>query len=254
MKALDALAAKLGYVRPLARVPVVAEGLDAGELLEPEFLELYERAKPFTMTSRERMYALWQAVRAVRGLDGDVVECGVWRGGSSILAALTLSQLGDARTLWMYDTYEGMPDPGPEDVDLLGMSARGDWERLKAEDGLVFARASLADVQANVAAAGVPAERVRFVVGKVEDTIPGTMPDRIALLRLDTDWYESTLHELRHLWDRLVPGGVLIIDDYGHWQGARRAVDEFFAARADAPMLTRIDYTGRLAVKLPART
>ena len=119
------------------------------------------------------------------------------------------------------------------------MSASGDWERLKAEDGLVFAHASLEDVRANVALAGVPSERVRYVDGKVEDTIPQDVPDRIALLRLDTDWYESTLHELGHLWIALLPGGVLIIDDYGHWQGARQAVDEFFAGRDDAPMLTR---------------
>ena len=83
----------------------------------------------------------------------------------------------------------------------------------------------------------------------MEETIPGRAPERIALLRLDTDWYESTRHELEHLWERLEPGGVLIIDDYGHWAGAREAVDEFFAKRSDAPLLTRVDYTGRIGVK-----
>jgi hypothetical protein len=93
---------------------------------------------------------------------------------------------------------------------------------------------------------------VRFVKGKVEDTIPGTLPGAIALLRLDTDWYESTRHELEHLWELLLPGGVLIVDDYGHWAGARDAVDEFFAGRPDAPLLSRIDYTGRMGVRQPA--
>src|SRR4051794_16282606 len=94
-----------------------------------------------------------------------------------------------------------------------------------------------------------PSEHIRFVEGKVETTIPLIAPERIAILRLDTDWYESTAHELHHLYPRLVPGGVLIIDDYGHWEGARRAVDEYFAANGGAPLLQRIDYTGRMAVK-----
>ncbi len=100
-----------------------------------------------------------------------------------------------------------------------------------------------------MASTGYPEERLHFVKGKVEETIPGDLPGKIALLRLDTDWYESTRHELEHLWPLLVPGGVLIIDDYGHWAGARRAVDEFFADRVDAPLLNRVDYTARVGVK-----
>ncbi len=92
-----------------------------------------------------------------------------------------------------------------------------------------------------------PADLFTFVKGKVEDTIPGNAPDAIAILRIDTDWYESTLHELTHLWPRLSPGGVLIIDDYGHMPGARQAVDQFFVS---APVLLhRIDYTGRTVQK-----
>ena len=83
----------------------------------------------------------------------------------------------------------------------------------------------------------------------VEDTIPNQAPKEIALLRLDTDWYESTLHELEHLYPRLVSGGVLIIDDYGHWRGAREAVDEYIDKHKLKLFLTRIDYTGRLCVK-----
>jgi hypothetical protein len=109
--------------------------------------------------------------------------------------------------------------------------------------------ATLEDVTANVAAVGYPAELVKFVRGKVEDTIPVTAPESIAILRLDTDWYESTRHELEHLYPRLVPGGVLIIDDYGHWQGARRAVDEYLARLPEPLLLNRIDYTGRIAIK-----
>ena len=104
-------------------------------------------------------------------------------------------------------------------------------------------------VRETVLSTGYPEEQVHIVRGPVEDTIPGKAPERLALLRLDTDWYESTYHELVHLYPRLSVGGVLIIDDYGHWEGARRAVDEYFAAAGSRPLLNRIDYTGRIAIK-----
>jgi hypothetical protein len=100
-----------------------------------------------------------------------------------------------------------------------------------------------------MALSGYDAARLRFVKGKVEDTVPAQAPARIAILRLDTDWYESTRHELEHLDPRLSPGGVLIIDDYGHWAGCRQAVDEYFASRKLHALLNRVDYTGRIAVK-----
>lgn len=240
------MAAARRWIRSLASRRRVGSAAPEVEQLEPEFVAAYERCAAFTMTSRERMYALWHAAKYVRRLDGDYVECGVWRGGSSMLAALAL----DSRTMWLYDTYEGMSEPGPEDVAVTGLNARESWEEIRREDGQTLARASLEDVQANMAGLGIDPSIVRYVKGKVEDTIPSQAPERIALLRLDTDWYASTRHELEHLWPRLVPGGVLIIDDYGHWQGARRAVDEFFAARDDAPLLVRVDYTGRVAIKV----
>jgi hypothetical protein len=221
--------------------------------LEPAFASLYGRCAPYTMTSVERMYALWQAIGYVHGhaIDGDVVECGVWRGGSSMLAALALREAGgEERTLWLYDTFEGMSEPTEHDVDLTGARMVDEWEAHRGNtDDLIFAYGGLDEVKHNMAATGYPSDRVRFVQGKVEDTIPGASPERIALLRLDTDWYESTRHELEQFYERLSPGGVLIVDDYGHWAGAREAVDEFFAGREDAPLLSRIDYTGRIGVK-----
>ena len=100
-----------------------------------------------------------------------------------------------------------------------------------------------------VLSTGYPAERLHLVHGPVEETLPARAPEEIALLRLDTDWYESTRHELVHLYPRLADGGVLIIDDYGHWEGARRAVDEYFATEAPSLMLNRVDYTARIAIK-----
>jgi hypothetical protein len=104
-------------------------------------------------------------------------------------------------------------------------------------------------VRERVESTGYPPERIHLIEGRVEDTLPATAPDRLALLRLDTDWYASTRHELLHLYPLLGDGGVLIVDDYGHYEGARQAVDEYFAERGETVLLQRIDYTGRMAVK-----
>jgi O-methyltransferase len=217
--------------------------------LPGSFLTLYRAAAPYTMTSVERMYALYEAVAYIEraSIPGDIVECGVWRGGSSLMAGLTLDRLGATRRLWLYDTFEGMPPPGEEDAHHAGEHAR---DRLVPGERRPGARnewawAPLDDVRSTMAL--TRQADIEYVVGKVEETIPEQAPERIAILRLDTDWYESTAHELEHLWPRLSPGGVLIIDDYGHWQGARRAVDEYFASRPI--LLSRLDYTGRLATR-----
>jgi O-methyltransferase len=220
------------------------------DLRDGPFASAFEAVAPFTMTSPERMYALYEAAGHIghARIKGAVVECGVWRGGSSMLAASTLLDAGDVRDLWLYDTFEGMPSPGEADyASQLGQHAD---ELLTRPDMLgeqTRAIAGLDEVRANMARTGYPDGRVHYVKGKVEDTIPAEAPARIALLRLDTDWYESTRHELEHLYPRLEPGGVLIIDDYGWWEGARRAVDEFFSEQLI--LLNRIDATGRIAVK-----
>jgi predicted O-methyltransferase YrrM len=223
---------------------------DMGE----HFHQQYVQISRFTMTSIERMYAMHEAARYIvrAAIPGDVVECGVWRGGSSMMAAMTLTEEGDQRRLWLYDTFEGMPPPDDRDTRWDGEPAAEKLARLQAEGGADarWAYASLETVRENMARTGYPDQLVRYVPGKVEETIPAQAPETIALLRLDTDWYESTLHELEHLWDRLSVGGILILDDYGHWQGAREATDEFFAKREIPAFLHRIDYSGRLAIKL----
>lgn len=220
------------------------------------FHQLYQRAAPYTMTSIERMYGLYEACRYVTAarIPGDIVECGVWRGGSSMLAALTLMGSSDARPMWLYDTFEGMPPPGEHDRQWSGEAAEAALSAAPRQAGAsnVWAYAPEDDVRANMASTDFPEDQLHFVVGKVEDTIPDQAPEQISLLRLDTDWYESTRHELEHLWPRLSPGGVLIIDDYGHWQGARRATDEYFGNQQIPILLARLDYTGRMAVKANA--
>ena len=213
---------------------------------------IIETVSPFSMTSPERLLALRDAVRHVcrHGIEGDIVECGVWRGGSMMAAALTLLECGARRQIHLFDTFEGMPPPAAADRDLTGVSAATLLAAEQRESGDTWAFSPLDQVRANLRSTGYPAELVRFVPGRVEETIPEAAPERIAVLRLDTDWYESTRHELEHLYPRLAVGGVLIVDDYGHWQGARRAVDEYLAASGARLLLSRIDYTGRMAVKI----
>jgi hypothetical protein len=154
------------------------------------------------------------------------------------------------RDLYLFDTFEGMPKPQDVDVHANGQAALPEFiQGQRGEDSSAVCYASLKDVESAMARTKYNPDRIHFIRGKVEDTIPGQAPESIALLRLDTDWYESTRHELEHLFPRLSPGGILIIDDYGDWQGARKAVDEFIANRAPTLFLSRIDDTGRLVVK-----
>lgn len=224
--------------------------------MEPTFLTLWEQCRAQTMTSVERGYALFKAVEhiAATAIPGAFAECGVWRGGSAMLMALSARHFGlNDRAIWLYDTFDGMTPPS--DTDRQAMSGRSaaailcDNER-DAENPF-WGVAPRDVVEANLAATSYPAHLLHVVEGDVLDTLPAQAPETLALLRLDTDWYESTAHELATLYSRLSPGGVLIIDDYGYWSGARKAVDEYFDTLGPArPMLQRIDFTGRIAIKL----
>jgi hypothetical protein len=213
--------------------------------------ELYQRVGPYTMTTPPRIYALARATEYVakRDVPGALVECGVWRGGSMMAVALTLLRLGITdRELYLFDTFSGMTPPTDEDVRKSGERA-ADLLAGEGRDADVWAIASLDDVRNAVLSVGYPEERIHFVEGPVEETLPEEAPERIALLRLDTDWYASTKHELLHLYPRLASSGVLILDDYGFWQGARQAVDEYVTANDVQLLLNRIDHTARIAVK-----
>jgi O-methyltransferase len=223
--------------------------------------EIWRFVEKCTMTSKERVASLVRAVQYVEhfGIPGAVVECGVWRGGSMMAVAKTLLAAGSTeRELFLFDTYSGMPEPGLVDVDTSGRSGRSAAELLAElrklpvegqNESDIVAQCALDVVRANVMSSGYAPERLHFVEGRVEETIPGCAPNQIALLRLDTDWYESTRHELIHLFPRLSSHGILIVDDYGDWQGARLAVDEYFERNGEPIFLSRIDYTGRIAVR-----
>jgi O-methyltransferase len=220
--------------------------------------EIIARASRYSMTGEARLRALVDAVRYCvrRDVPGDFAECGVWRGGSVLAMILTLQELGvEDRDIHLFDTFEGMTEPTAHDVSAVDPPARQTWEEARSRnrrpweelfDPQVFNESA---VRETLLATGYPEHRLHLVRGAVEETLPGRAPERLALLRLDTDWYESTRHELVHLYPRLAEGGVLIVDDYGHWAGAKRAVDEYFGEQDPPVELRPIDYTGRIAVK-----
>lgn len=212
----------------------------------------YVRDRRLSTSTDERLFATLMACRHVveRNVAGDFVECGVWRGGNSIIATHVFRNLGSTRDVWLFDTFAGMTEPTAVDVNYRGEHADAKFRVTRRGNGSDWCYAPLEEVQANFAARGLLGPQVRFVQGDVAQTLARTeqLPQSIAVLRLDTDWYESTKIELETLYPRLTRGGVLIIDDYGHWGGARKAVDEYFA-RHDRPFLQYIDQTARIGVK-----
>lgn len=209
--------------------------------------DLAASVAPFTKSSPERIAGMMEALRRIdqQPIVGDIVECGIWRGGNIMLAR----KLCHDRVCWLYDTFTGMTEPGEFDLKRSGGSAMSSY-RKKEELGTRWAECSVADVKECLRQMGVLDEaKLRFVVGDVAVTLrdPVNLPEAIALLRLDTDWYASTKIELEVLYPRLVPGGILIVDDYGHWMGSRKAVDEYLGDAASG--LTMVDYTAAMMVK-----
>jgi O-methyltransferase len=212
--------------------------------------KIIRAAMPYTMTDLHKLHALITAVRYVvrYNVPGDIVECGVWRGGSMHAVARALTVVGDqSRDLYLYDTFEGMPDPGEEDLRWDGRQAKRVMDTDEV-DSLAWAVAPLEEVQEGFQDVPYPSDRIHYIKGKVEETVPQQLPQQISILRLHTDWYESTAHELAHMYERLAPGGVLMLDDYGHWAGAKKATDEFLERTGEPLLLLRMS-NGRVAVK-----
>lgn len=225
-----------------------------GSDLSPETVATIKFVRPYTMTTVQRIEAVVSATRHVveHEIPGAFVESGVWMGGSIMAAARTLVELGDTdRDLYLYDTFEGLPAPGEHDgITGAKQSATEIYADLNAGAGdKPYLEAPIDVVRANVASTGYPLDRIHTIAGLVEDTIPATAPEQVAFLRLDTDWYSSTKAELETLFPRLSPNGILIIDDYGFLDGARKAVDEYWETYPHPIYLHRIDASGRLVVK-----
>ncbi len=208
-------------------------------------------AQKTSMTGIERLWALLQAVKYAEShnIAGDFVECGVWKGGSSRLMAQVLADSQSfSRQIWLYDTFEGMVPPTGDDIRSNGKTAQQmlTEQMSNLEDSLIWAIAPEEEVRENLLESGYPEEKLVFVRGDVVETLKQQTPDRIAILRLDTDWYQSTKVELEILMPKMSPGSVVIIDDYGDWEGARKAVDQFLDELEPRPLVHRIDHTGRM--------
>ena len=242
---------KLGYrLEKISRPDQIVFPID----MEENTKTIIASVKPYSMTSIERLYGLIKAIDYISAcqIDGDIVECGVWKGGSMMAAAKRLLEKKTTnRHLWLYDTYEGMPAPTAMDYSKRSGDAKQKFidHSKEGSEYSDWCCSGIEEVIKNLKTVSYPENKLHFIKGKVEKTIPSEIPDRIALLRLDTDWYESTAHELKYLYPLLVTGGVIIIDDYGHWEGCRKAVDEFMANLKSPPLLNRIDYTCRIGVK-----
>jgi len=217
-------------------------------------VDIYKRVKPFTMTSPDRVWALINTVNYIirGGIVGDFVECGVWRGGSAMAMCFKLNSLNiQDRHLWMYDTFSGMTNPSENDVEIsTGNSAfKLMGKAIDKDEDNIICEASKEEVIFNMESTSYPMTNIHIIEGDVLKTLGKNSPDKISLLRLDTDWYESTCKELEVLFPKLVRGGVCIIDDYGHWKGSKKAVDEYLKDNCINVLLNKVDYTGRLFIK-----
>jgi O-methyltransferase len=239
-RALARLLWRFGY-ELVPRQPSVPPDCDSGTAA------IVRKTRPYTLASPERIMALCEAVRYVEraNVPGSIVECGVWRGGGMMAAALALVELGaKGRDFYLFDTFREIPPPDQRDEHIT--MSQQELSRFLQE--LVPYHLPLDRVRRLLESTGYPADRFRFVPGLVEETIPAQAPEAIALCRLDTDWYRSTAHEMEHLYPRISPGGILLVDDYGELAGARRAVDEYLTAHTPNALLNRIDVTARLLV------
>jgi O-methyltransferase len=213
------------------------------DVRDPLFWDIYEKWRGETLIPPERLVSSYAALRTAltNGVEGAIAECGVFRGGSFCFFIDVVGELfGPTREFWAFDTFEGFPE-GVEDVVLGDKTFKSEmWHTDNFYS--IFTR--------NLARTKYPKDKIIVVKGSVLETIPAQAPDQICFLHLDTDYYESTLHELVHLYDRVSRGGAIEVDDYGHFEGCRRAVDEFLTGKVPQPMMFRSgDYTGRIILK-----
>ena len=216
-------------------------------------LKILKEITNLSMSTPANHWAIIQSLKHIKENDikGDIVECGVWRGGNLILFKKIIDTLNLEKKIFAFDTFQGMPMPSKEDFDLKDIDAGKIYQNYKNKD-LKWCFSDIDEVKNNISKFFEDYNKsFNFIKGKVEETLmyENNLPNKISLLRLDTDFYESTKKELEILYPRLNKGGVLIIDDYGHWKGSKKAVDEYFNIEKDFFWFHRIDYASRLLIK-----
>jgi O-methyltransferase len=196
--------------------------------------ELLEKFQPLTMLNASSLGHLAQVTQYVldKNIAGDFVECGTWKGGASFLMADLASKApsGKNRRVWMYDSFEGLPPPDDKDgTPAFLYASETDKNSLAYRDNC---RASLPEVTAAVGEFGL-GDYCKIVPGWFKDTLPAQRPERIAILRIDADWYEGTALALELLYDLVTPGGFVVFDDYYTWPGSTMAVNNFLAGKSE---------------------
>ncbi|MBC8007188.1 MAG: class I SAM-dependent methyltransferase [Prolixibacteraceae bacterium] len=211
-------------------------------IVPSEYSRRFRIVRPYTMMSNARLRALHDATARViaAGVPGVLVECGTAKGGSAAMMALVVHECRSDKRIWVFDCFEGMPPPTENDPDRdLAANYVGDCLGTFEEVSALFAELGVSD-------------RMRMVKGLFQETLPPSSTGDIALLHIDGDWYDSVMSCLTSLYDRVPPGGIIQLDDYGYWQGARKAVNDFFKLRGEpVPALKRIDHSGRQFTKAP---
>ena len=221
------------------------------------FEEYYQICRKESLNvSKERFVSLYQSINYIykNDIKGDFVECGVFMGGSAMMISFASKEFEKIdipiKNLWLYDTFEGMANPTIYDENILNEKAINELKNKKKKENLkdIWAYSSIDYVKQNITKTHIKPERVKYIKGLVEETLIKNKPKKISLLRLDTDFYESTKKELEELYPLLERGGILIIDDYGHWKGCKKAVDEYFKDKKNI-FFQQIDYSGLIGVK-----
>lgn len=214
----------------------------------------YVRNNNLSMVNPQNLFSTLLSCRHVHlnSIPGDFVECGVWKGGNSILAKNYFQTYGESRNVWLYDTFTGMTKPTDVDISSIGEDANSIYSLYEKFDSNGWCHSPLTEVQNNFTAYNLSNSNVKFIVGDILQTtkINQNLPESISILRLDTDWYESTKCELEIFYPKLSIGGILIIDDYGHWSGAKKAVDEYFLKHKIPLALHYIDSSARIYFKI----
>jgi len=197
--------------------------------------ELYQTVSNYTLLDLERIRSLWNLVKDVRSrkIEGDVVECGSYKGGSS---AVLRMGMGPHRKLWIYDSFQGLPEPSAQDGEEAQYYA-GECDAL-AREVFKILRAT-------------GASREEFVIRKgwFQDTFLQELPEQVSLLHCDVDWYESVNSVLETFYPLIPKGGTIILDDFGHWEGCRMAFFEFCEKYGERPLLERVGYTQAFWIK-----
>lgn len=215
-------------------------------------LKMFEKINEISLTSLPNRWSLYQSLSYIQenNIEGDIVETGVFKGANLVLINDFLNKFNIDKKIYAYDTYEGQPKPSNLDFDYKGNSMIKKFSNSdKKNSNSVYC--SLENVKKNIEKySSNNLNKLIFIKGKVEETLRDekNVPSQISLLRLDTDFYDSIKKSLEILYPKLIKGGVLIIDDYGHFKGAKIAVDDYFRDKKSIWM-HRVDYTCRLMIK-----